>query len=316
MAEYIDKNYLAVDRCLITYNGNDETLIVPTKFEIMEITEIGAGAFSESENLKECIIPPQIKKIEENAFSSCKELKYVCFSGDAMCTDMPFFNCVNLRECVVENIRCSEQEYLNLRMNGIVAADNKVIMSEYPEIMKKNGMLHLTARNAPAAIPNDIPGLFVSGQEMRCGDKILYENCDYIAIEPADEKVWEDRGVKRLIEQGLTGRVYENVLDGYSERHSETLLFVCVMDDTATIHSGSEVFITVKIKFGRFFFQDISEVRCGGKQYYIYTRYYLADNGKYRSQDVGIYDKNGRLVTDYNEVMKVYEKYKFISMLK
>lgn len=72
-----------------------------TSVEIKEgITNIGANAFCNCNNLKTVTIPDSVINIEKNAFASCDELSSVTFGKNVRNVgDGSFYNCAKLKSC-------------------------------------------------------------------------------------------------------------------------------------------------------------------------------------------------------------------------
>ncbi|MDD3382831.1 MAG: leucine-rich repeat domain-containing protein [Bacilli bacterium] len=82
---------------LSSYTSNKSNVIIPSKYNNIEVTSIGGRAFSGSKDVENVIIPGSIKTIGRMAFMNCKKLKEVQLEkGLTIIGTAAFMDCNNL----------------------------------------------------------------------------------------------------------------------------------------------------------------------------------------------------------------------------
>ncbi len=77
---------------VLSYNGDDETVVVPTEIKGKKVTEIASGAFSGA-TATTVILPSTLTTIEEGAFTSCDFEKLYMPDGVTEVSDDSFVKC-------------------------------------------------------------------------------------------------------------------------------------------------------------------------------------------------------------------------------
>lgn len=77
----MDLNFFVYKRYAVVakYGGNSNIVVVPPRYKGVPVTEIRAGAFA-GKNVEGVIIPETLQVIEDNAFDSCQNLRYIGYS--------------------------------------------------------------------------------------------------------------------------------------------------------------------------------------------------------------------------------------------
>jgi len=88
---------------LVTYNGQDNSVIIPDSFRGYPVTEIAKSAFSGNSTLENVTIPLSVTKIENEAFRDCTSLQSMVIPETV--TDLGrgvFTDCIMLSEITVD----------------------------------------------------------------------------------------------------------------------------------------------------------------------------------------------------------------------
>ncbi len=86
------------------YNGNDEVLVIPNKYNNDDILEIEKEAFAYNENIKKITFEEGIEKIESFAFYKCVNLEEITFPKSLVETEWGILSdCTNLKKLIVLN---------------------------------------------------------------------------------------------------------------------------------------------------------------------------------------------------------------------
>ena len=75
MNTYRDDIYLAANGVIVSYQGAEKEIEIPSRLADSNIIQIGIGAFMDDENLREVIIPETVKVIREKAFFNDDNLR-------------------------------------------------------------------------------------------------------------------------------------------------------------------------------------------------------------------------------------------------
>ena len=134
----IDKGYVFHEEDayvkIIGYDGDKETIEIPSYYLGKPITTIGYRAFYDNKNIKRVIVSDTVTNIEFNAFQNCSELTYVSFGkGLEVIGEKAFYNCNNLETVLFgEGLKtigekafgkCSSIEYLSIPENVVCIED-------------------------------------------------------------------------------------------------------------------------------------------------------------------------------------------------
>ncbi len=324
MGNYIDKTYAAVDGVLLSYEGNDTSLIIPCCLDGMKIHTIGHGAAMESENLEQVYIPEGIKQIGDKAFAGCKQLM-TAYIPDSLtkCSKSAFYGCDRFRNLYIKGMKLSQQEYNDLLMCS--RKTNKSIRLSYS--FPENKIL-LDAVAATEATPANI---IQSGIARLFTTYSLSEEKGVDSLHRSIEGLgFEDEVPDRTEEEAFFGLIENNgpyVIDTSSERQNDQIMrsekevfirrtAVFTFDDSKTVFKDGIYYVFPYIKIGYHFWQSKVPVVSSGITYYIYRRHYLCSepNLNYIRRDVAVFTESG-LVSNKKEAQKVYAKYKLLSIL-
>ena len=91
---------------IVSYNGNDTSLVVPKEIDGIEIKQIYRKSFSTCTNLKNITIQNNITYINGSAFEGCKNLENIIVNDDNV--NYSSVNGVLLNKTKFELIRCPE----------------------------------------------------------------------------------------------------------------------------------------------------------------------------------------------------------------
>jgi hypothetical protein len=64
--------------------GSADTIVIPSKIDGKEVTQIGAGAFRMNSDIKAVVLPESVTRIGESAFYYCSEIETVIFNGEKL----------------------------------------------------------------------------------------------------------------------------------------------------------------------------------------------------------------------------------------
>lgn len=312
----------AKDTLLLCKTKRDE-LKVPDRLGGITLKKLGKACFMQNASLQKVVFSGGLKKIEACAFAQNGNLHTVYLPGSLRWIgDEAFANCPKLREIILYNIPLSTEEYEGIKASGRKVGDNRFIVEHIPQRIAD---LHFPYAK-PAVIPEQIRLLFQLQEEIGDGGpKRLYAEAPYLSFEGRTETLWEDKVFREHLrdrEPEPDTELCDNAMDCWAKSNRiesmEGLEKIClvVLDENKTRRKGEKVNITLRMKMGIFFWQSGKRVRCEKKDYYVYRRYYLSSHKEiqYLRQDTAVYCGD-RLVTDWEEAQRVYEKYRFLSVL-
>ena len=152
--------YIIIDGVLVSANENLDLQTTNGVVTLPErVTEIGAGAFSGVEGLKEIIIPSTVKVIHDNAFSFNAEIEKVTMQyGVEIIGNNVFTGCTSLREVIMPDsvISLGEEVFRNCSNLTTVQLSNNI---EILEPLTFRGCTKLSTINIPQnlkSILNDV----------------------------------------------------------------------------------------------------------------------------------------------------------------
>ena len=319
MGNYLDQNYAAIDGVLLSYTGDDVLLKLPGRLADMEIHTIGAGAVSESENLRQLVIPSGVQWVGNAAFQLCKQLEklYIPYSLTSI-GERAFSGCSRLTDYYVYGFRLSEKQYSDLHASSIKCFGNQFLSTLFPyNSFIKMILSQIDAKPANIA-SGDIKMIFSSpdadnsesfvpisvfgGSEDRCRS----ETNAFLQLIADDGGVEVDAECEAKNDSFLRSEKYPSL--------EKTIVFM--FDDSKTRYENGMYYLFADIKAGYNFWQSKVPIVFGGRKYYIYRRHYLTRDKelKYIRKDAAVFSETGP-VTDEKEAREVYAKYKLISIL-
>ena len=118
-------NWVVENGTVISYQGAEKEITIPSEYLGEPLTAIGEGAFNKNANVEKVIIPDSVKTIGKRAFEELTSLKSVEIgSGVTLIDDYAFLNCSNLEGITIPSSvktigtwafgYCAKLEHLNL----------------------------------------------------------------------------------------------------------------------------------------------------------------------------------------------------------
>lgn len=99
---FSDEDYTVENGMIVSYNGTDSVVNIPTEINGQSITAIGASAFEKNTTVTEVTIPDSITYIGEKAFAECSSLKSVKLSDNLSTMGKNiFYKCVSLESVTI-----------------------------------------------------------------------------------------------------------------------------------------------------------------------------------------------------------------------
>lgn len=94
---------------ITSYYGNDADVVIPDTIDGKTVVEIGKSVFYVDSTIKSVTIPKTVKSIGAKAFSSCRNLEKVTFTGDGLESigERAFESCGKLSQFSFPNTLCS-----------------------------------------------------------------------------------------------------------------------------------------------------------------------------------------------------------------
>ncbi len=322
----LDKKYAVVDHTIVSCSNNTLSLKVPEKIDNIWIKTIGSGAFMDLSKLQYVMLPPKINVIESHAFAGDRDLVSVVLPGTVQhIGESVFLNCPQLSEITIYDYILEEKEYVNLKIHSMRTDDDIYVAHHMPlfgimrDILQASGVMM-----AADEIPDHIDRLFYMAQMPDDhGQQLFYRNVNNIGFRRnTSEPITEDQAFLEYLKH-LDEEEYNSLADEQNDSYLRTgkipgcrKTAIFTFDDKETKTMNGKRSISITIRLGFFFFQSACPVRCDGKQYYVYRRYFLTpeSNVKFIRKDVAIYTDHG-VVMDKKEAQKVYAKYKFLCIL-
>ena len=105
---YFEANKTFTEITIYRYDGKSPNVVIPSEIEGIPVTEINSfSSYMNPTKITSVVIPDTVKKIGKEAFSQCKELKYVKFSKNLeVIGTLSFFLCEKLEGIILpESLR-------------------------------------------------------------------------------------------------------------------------------------------------------------------------------------------------------------------
>ena len=329
MNTYRDDIYLAANGIIVSYQGTEKKIVIPSRLADTNIIQIGIGAFMNDENIREVIIPETVEVIGEKAFFKAENLRKITMNhpvtevGNQAFDACDQIDVIRIKSCEIDIV-----EYNALINNSVNTANNTYLARSMPNKYIPKGLIE-TLRYKPAVyIPENIDYLYHTFySEISDVDSCIIPSisCYGLEFKEGISKITEEQNFimckdKREVSSNIIPKAEEKNdwcireevdLNNYL---SKVLLFV--LDDNETVVKGDKCCITYNIYCGFYFWQTSQRVVMNGKDYYIYVRKYLSSNPNmpYVKENVTIFH-NDTYVTDELEAKQVYAKYKLLSIL-
>ena len=299
------KDFMALEDTLLCYSGSSETLQIPERLQGRPIRAVGIGALAECGSLKRVIVPEQIQRIGNEAFSGCSALETVVFKG-ALPSFSPhlFDRCPNLRMLSLHRLAVSEEQYRQLLDNSFPMEDGSLAAERFPDWAALDSLKSALPLKLSVQVPKTAGCLFRDGEKtptMGTEDSLRF--LELIRCETETPRAWGAEEANDLC------------LRRESVPALEQLSLFCV-DDGKTEQAGNGRLLHAKILFGRFYWQSKVRIVMDQQAYYLYQRDYLNGDARmpYIRRDLGVFTREGP-VREKERVRDVYSKYLLPSIL-
>lgn len=147
--EYVFNNNTVT---ITKYNGFDQAIRIPDTINGVKVMSLDEYSFNENENLKEIVIPENIKEIGYAAFAHCTALEYIELPQSlTRINDNAFYSCSSLKDIKIsknisaignlvfdscsslENITVDTENNYFSDLNGVLFNKEKSQLLKYPE---------------------------------------------------------------------------------------------------------------------------------------------------------------------------------------
>ncbi len=302
-----EREFLALDHTLLSYNGADAHFTIPNKVNDVPISRVGDGALYGCASLRALHIPGRIRQIGQQAFYGCPKLETVYLEGE-----LPDFaagsltNCPNLQQIRMKDFPVPEELYQQMLEDSALLEDGRRITERFPAIPKLDLLSQALDVQRAAYVPREISTLF-SGHSGR---------------DAAELSMHEKQELFALIRSGLQPR-----LDPESEQSNDLQMRRASLTDPervclfgfergATQAKNGIRRLSAFLLLGSFFYQSAVEIQWEGETYYLYQRRYLHNlaSMKYLRRDHGIFSPEGPIEEDRLS-KEIYAKYQLLSIL-
>ncbi len=324
MGNYLDRTYAALDGVLLSYVGGDIALNIPQRLANMDVTEVGDGAFMNSGNLQQVVIPPGVKRIGRLAFAACENLMNVYIPGAlAQYGEKAFSGCDTLANLNVYGVTLSERGYNDLRSASAPVNGTRYLARIFPDIRAVKDAAAATDAAPATYVPDGIGRLFTSlNLAEDKGAASLSRNLDGLSFGRNEPYATETDEFARTVAS------YGNITpDRDAETKNDAFLrterfpaikksAVFTFDDAKTKFENGKYSIFVTLKIGYHFWQSCVPLVSEGKTYYVYRRHYLSSEPglNYVRKDAAVFSEDGAVVSG-REAKEVYAKYKLLCIL-
>ena len=345
MKSYMNQSYAITNETIITYNGQDPVVKIPSRIANIEVFRIGDGSFMESSKMQCVILPPNTREIGKSAFWGSSILTSAFIPGSIYSVDENAFgNCPNLSDITIYDLELSANEYCMFKNASNETGNGIYVLHEIPKIELIQLILASITDAKPAVrIPNDISLLFQSAGDAKPAVRtpidisLLFQSAELVELKAPfsldinipvigfnrpSEPTTENKAFVSYIKSGIN-EIYDvkaeqkndwYVRVGSIPKIEKTIIFT--FDDTKTKEDQGRYMVNATLKLGYFFWQSAQPVIYENKKYYIYRRYYLGSDPEleYVRRDIAAYSEKG-LVKNRLEAQNVYAKYKLLSIL-
>ncbi len=334
MNTYRDDIYLAANGVIVSYQGTEKEIEIPSRLADSNINQIGIGAFMDDENLREVIIPETVEVIKEKAFFNDDNLRKIVMNRPVTeVGERAFDACERIDFIRIKFCEIDIAAYNSLKNSSLKTTNNTYLARSMPDKYIPKGLIESMGYKPAVYIPEDVDYLYhtfyseISEKSIVDAGSCINSNISCYGLE-FKEGVSNISEEQNFINHKDKKEVSCNIIPKGEEKNdvcirdevdlnnylSKVLLFI--LDDNETIVKGNKCYITYNIHCGFYFWQTSQKVIINGKDYYIYVRKYLSSNPNmpYVKEDVAIFH-NDTYVTDEVEAKQVYGKYRLLSIL-
>ena len=327
MGVYIEDEYAVLDGVILNYSGREQSLKIPDTIGDMTVTQIGDGAFMETE-LEAVMIPETVKRIGENAFEYSPLVNVYLPATVEKIEDRAFMprgdeDC--LRNIVVYGQRLSASDYNELKLGSIPVNKGHYMAMSYVKIGALEQAVGAAGIGFASYLPVEAKNYYTfHSKDSKSGANPLAGVVERISSDAEQDcrRETEESAFMKLIcrktaPYSIAAAEVKN--DDHMRKKTypsiKKTAIVCY-DDSKTRSKGDTYVLDLQLKIGYHFWQSFVPVSASGKQYYIYRRNYLTSDEAlpYIRRDVAVFTEKG-LVKNREEALAVYGKYKFLSLL-
>jgi hypothetical protein len=131
------------------YLGYDECVVIPAEVDGKKITTIGENSFANFSELKEVVIPQNVKQIDEGAFFYCENLQKVTLPNSLeRISEDAFYNCDSLLNVAVP-LDCEVHQYAFSPVTRLdVLADERTTTESSVEFTQNSAFFEAYGKDA------------------------------------------------------------------------------------------------------------------------------------------------------------------------
>lgn len=314
------------------FDTTNRFLNIPASVEGILVENIGNKTICNMHFAEEMEFPSTVKRVGKENFSGCNKLKRICFNSvpEFQPDSFSLWNCKEFSEVVFRNVSLSAQAYEELKKNCLHTADGLYVPLSFPETIFPETLKVLGGTSYGYAfvdyIPRTVRRLFLLDNETQ---QDRWKN-DFFARKLScidfvkkrryctEEEAFFDCVLHSQSEERFQETEWRDdmAFRDTSIRRTRSPLYIITFNDKATKTENGRCLVTFSFLVRTVFWQSSAKVFVDGKIYYVYRRHYARPDGcgKFERRDMAVYGENG-LVTDRNEAIKVYEKYRLLSLL-
>lgn len=212
------------------YIGKKSEVVIPDKIAGKKVTQIKAGAFSETK-IKKIILPKYLKKVEYD--QTYYEEK--CIENKKNVVKTPFSDCPQLK-----NIHVKKNKYFK-SLDGVLYSAKKDTLYCYPSAKKgkKYVVNKKTQKIAPGAFENTKIKTIVFNKKLKdIGDGAFF-NCSLTSVDLSGNIDWLGNNVFNY------SKKLKNVKIGKKLRYSRERYYGCTSLSKFNVDEGNKIFYSV-----------------------------------------------------------------------
>ncbi len=146
---------------ITSYNGNEETVIIPPKLDKYNVFAVEAGAFTGNDSVKKVVFPSTIGKTFPKTFIGCPNLEEIEFSSyvDDFSEQSIVYECYNFKKFSTESTRLAcqiERVYSNHNVDIACSKDFKIEVLD--EEAKTAKLVKVRMRSDELIMPDEVDG--------------------------------------------------------------------------------------------------------------------------------------------------------------
>ena len=175
------------DGVLLSDRGRDAALRIPERLDDMRIRTIGDGAFMESAELRQVIVPNGVKSIGVNSFYGCKRLTSAHIpSSVSSFADGAFGGCPELADLYLYGVELSERQYKELIASSVRVSGAAFLSCAFPRIRSAGAAVGSTSVKPANRIRHGVSWLFTSrdpdGRSAECDHQNRSEKSGFLRV--------------------------------------------------------------------------------------------------------------------------------------